>query len=210
MSRKIILNIQGNIGAGKSTLLDCLREICPGTTIVQEPVQEWEELQTDGKCGLLESFYEDQKTYAFQMQMFALITGFQAIHESARFNDLVVAERGILPSGCVFDRTLTKNGCLSASESAILQRARNYFSSLLPESILIYIKTPVEVCLDRIRKRGRDGEELITAAYLSQLETEHQAVIDIFYGYVVELDGCLCPLDLAKEVAEIIFNYEHC
>ena len=210
MSRKIILSIQGNIGAGKSTLLDCLREICPGTTIVQEPVQAWEDLETDEKCGLLESFYTDQKKYGFQMQMYGLVTQFQAIHEAARFNDLVVAERGILPDGCVFTRTLQKNGCLSASESSILQRTRNYFSSLLPESILIYIKTPVSVCMDRIRKRGRDGEELITAPYLSQLEAEHQTLIDLFYGYVIELDGRLCPLDLAKEIAEIIFKFEHC
>ena len=209
MSRKVVLSIEGNIGAGKSTVLDCLREICQGATVVQEPVLEWQELQTDEKRGLLESFYADQKTYAFQLQMFALLTRFQAIHECTQFNDIVVAERSILSDSCVFAHTLQKNGCLTTSESAILQRWSGYFASLLPESILIYIKTPVDVCMDRIKQRAREGEENITVAYLSQLEAEHQVMVDNFFGHIIELDGRKCPLELAQELVEIISNLEH-
>lgn len=208
MSRKVILSLEGNIGAGKSTLLACLREICPAASIVQEPVLDWQELQTDEKRGLLESFYSDQKTYAFQLQMFALLTRFQAVHECTQFNDLVVAERSILSDNCVFAHTLKKNGCLSTSESDILQRWSRYFSTRLPESILIYIKTPVDVCMDRIKQRAREGEENITPAYLSQLEAEHQAMVDNFFGQVFELDGRKCPLELAQELVDIISHFE--
>lgn len=208
MSRKLVLSIEGNIGAGKSTLLDCLRQICPGVTVVQEPVLDWEELKTDEKRGLLESFYTDQKTYAFQLQMFALLTRFQSINACTQFNEIVVAERSILSDSCVFAQTLQRNGCLSTSESAILKRWSGYLSTRLPESVFIYVKTPVDVCMDRIKQRARVGEENITPAYLSQLEAEHQAMVDNFFGHVFELDGRNCPLVLAQELVDIISHFE--
>jgi deoxyadenosine/deoxycytidine kinase len=63
--------------------------------------------------------------------------------------------------------------------------------------------------MDRIKQRAREGEENITVAYLSQLEAEHQAMVDNFFGHIIELDGSKCPLELAQELAEIISNLEH-
>lgn len=209
MSRKLVLSIEGNIGAGKSTLLDCLRQICPEAVIVQEPVLDWEELKTDEKRGLLESFYADQKTYAFQLQMFALLTRFQSINACTQFNEIVVAERSILSDSCVFAQTLQRNGCLSTSESAILKRWSGYLSTRLPESVFIYVKTPVDVCMDRIQQRARKGEEKITPAYLGQIEEQHRIMLAEHPGQIIELDGCQDPLELAQDLFEVMYNLEH-
>ena len=206
---KIIISIEGNIGSGKSTLLQCLRELVPELTIVPEPVLDWESLQTEEKRGLLESFYHDQKTYAFQLQMHALLTRFQAIHVAVQSNETVVAERSILTDRSVFAHVLEKAGCLSVSEGAILDRWAQYFSSQLPETFVIYIRTPVEVCHERIRQRARGGEEEITLDYLTQIHEHHEKLFGIhakreYQGKVLILDGLHSPLSLAQELVEMI------
>lgn len=209
MTHKYIISIEGNIGAGKSTMLECLNELGAGVSIVQEPVLEWQELQTEEKRGLLESFYHDQKTYAFQLQMYALLTRFRAAQEASRFNDVVVVERSIFTDRSVFADMLEKQGKLSQSEAEILNRWSRYFCSQLPETVVIYLNTPVDVCYQRIQQRARKGEEKITSDYLEQVEEHHRSMLAEHQGHTIELDGCKDPLELAQELLEVIYNLEH-
>lgn len=209
MARKYIISIEGNIGAGKSTMLECLNGLVSSLSIVQEPVLEWQELQTEEKRGLLESFYNDQKTYGFQLQMYALLTRFQAAQDASRFNDVIVMERSIYSDRSVFADMLEKQGNLSRSEADILGRWSRYFCSQLPETIVVYLKTPIDVCYQRIQQRSRKGEEKITPAYLDQIEEQHRIMLAEHPGQIIELDGRQDPLELAQDLFEIMYNLEH-
>ena len=47
--KKICISIEGNIGSGKSTFLKLLSNSIKDCQIVQEPVQEWQNIEYEGK-----------------------------------------------------------------------------------------------------------------------------------------------------------------
>jgi deoxyadenosine/deoxycytidine kinase len=52
--------------------------------------------------------------------------------------------------------------------------------TLPPPDLLIYLKAPVSVLVERIRRRGRTIESGITAEYLSLLETFYDEWLETF------------------------------
>jgi deoxyadenosine/deoxycytidine kinase len=67
--------------------------------------------------------------------------------------------------------------------------------------LLLYLKAPVAVLLDRIRRRGRDMEKGITAEYLSLLESFYEEWLETFD---------LCPvLTIPTENLDFVHKPRH-
>ena len=165
--------LEGNIGAGKTSLGNVLKASST-FQFLEEPVAMWRE---GFASNLFEAFYNDMERWSFTFQIMAFTTRAKAwteILEKIK-GDRVVLERSIFTDRHVFARNLYSVGAMNDSEWQLYQNlwdflALNYCEQ--PDKIL-YLRTPAEVCMERIHKRGRSEEQNMSLDYLKRLEDLH-------------------------------------
>ena len=175
----IYISLEGNIGAGKSTLIKALGD---SAVIVDEPVQEWMDLKDSNGMSILELFYDDPYRYAYTFQHASMMTRTQKVDEAMNrgYPEVLLSERSLVTDHEIFVKTLHKDGTLTDLEYKLYCMTLQMFienRGVYP-SAFIYIDTPPEVCLERIRKRARHGEERITLEYLRKLDDAHKNWLD--------------------------------
>ena len=174
----VMISIDGNIGSGKSTLLGMLKDrgfepATPKRTSVHfapERTHEWK--------GMLESYYEDTKRWAFSFQMQVLLSHIRN-HREARAlgTDLCFVERSPLAARWVFGEILKRDGTLTEVEAALFD---DYMElAWCPDAIVLLDCSP-ETCLERVAKRSRTGEAGIPLEYLRSVS---QAYEEFVQGY---------------------------
>lgn len=172
-NKRMLMLLEGNIGAGKTTV---------GNTIarsnqfgfIEEPTAMWRE---GFASNMLELFYSDTKRWAFTFQICAFVTRAKTWHEIWHHTDRnrVILERSIYCDRYVFAKNCYESGLFSKAEYQLYCSMWDFMVSQFcdePDAI-IYLRTPAEVCLDRIKDRGREEESEIPLDYLLQLEALH-------------------------------------
>ena len=199
-----IICIQGNIGSGKSTLLRQLED--NGFICLQEPVDTWAEYQHNGK-SILEYFYEDKAKYAFPFQMMAFYTRMKAINELKEKNSpLTIMERSLETDKRIFFQLLVNDNSIDPICAKIYNDWYNDLVKIKDKNkdnvnvIDIYIKTPPEICLERIAKRSRPGEKEITLQYLTKCHELHEE----WLKYDITIDGTQSNEDILTAIASIL------
>lgn len=176
----LLVSIEGNIGAGKSTLLDELREENPDWIFINEPVGVWSSFRNDANENMLEVFYKDRKRWSYTFQNCALLTRFQNIESAITGSNtkepeegrrqVFVTERCLDTDYQVFTKMLRAEGSIDKLEYDLYEcwftLLKNTSTQL---SAIVHVNTSPEVCAERIRKRGRDGEDGISIDYLKTL-----------------------------------------
>ena len=195
-----MISIEGLIGAGKSTLAEALRR--NGVEgVSDEPVVDW---TVEGR-DLLKEFYEDPKAKAFEFQSFILETRERQMVKK----DIRIVERSLF-SDMIFAKAQHALGNLERFDEycEIYDAVR----ARVPHCVgRIYVGTPVDVCMERIRLRGRDGESRVTKKYQLLLEKLHQEALKEEGLPVINIDGMLNfhdPEEQKKLVREIMNFYE--
>ena len=171
-----IVSLDGNIGAGKSTLLQKLGTVFPYIKVVPEPVDTWTRLKNMDGRNLLELFYEDKRRWAYTFQNAAILSRLKMIKEAVETalpGQIIVTERSVLTDRFVFAQMLKDKGEIDPLEWDLYEMWYNTFASELPMAGIIYITTGVATSSERIKKRGRGGEEGIPDAYLTNLADQH-------------------------------------
>jgi deoxyadenosine/deoxycytidine kinase len=184
-----IVSIEGNIGAGKSTLIRALKDrYTQGkeriVVILEEPVEVWNTVEEDG-VTLLDKFYNDPVKYSFTLQTMIYTTVYnqilQAIKEFPKA-EVIVCERSIQSSKYVFAEMLQSQGNMDLTESLVLNMLYDDPRTELALSKgMLYLKTEPEICLERIRKRSREGEQKITLDYLKLCESYYSYMFNLTY-----------------------------
>jgi deoxyguanosine kinase len=163
MTRPIYVAVEGPIGVGKTTLLERLSARLNARQ-VREVVEE---------NPFLPLFYRDRERYAFQTQIFFLMSRFKQQTELLQtdlFRPSILADYHLLKDR-IFAR-LT----LEADELALYERVYSSLESqILKPDVLIYLHAPLPVLLDRIARRGRPFEQDMDRAYLTELSQAYQA-----------------------------------
>ena len=170
---QLLLLLEGNIGAGKTTV---------GKTIarsnffgfIEEPTAIWRE---GFAANMLDLFYSDTERWAFTFQICAFITRAKTWNEiwKQTSHNRVLLERSIYCDRYVFAENCYKTGLFSLAEYQLYCGMWDFMVSQYcdePDAI-IYLRTPAEVCLQRIHDRGREEESGIPIEYLYQLEQLH-------------------------------------
>jgi len=166
--------LEGNIGAGKSTLGRAIAET-NAMGFIEEPVRTW---QHDFEENLLDLFYKDQERWAFTFQLAAFVTRAKTWTEVLEMTDHtnVLLERSIYCDRYVFAKNCYQSGLLSKTEYQLYCRMWDWLEerwASKPDQI-IYLRTPAEVCFERIEARGRFEEKnTIPLEYLQDLECLH-------------------------------------
>jgi deoxyadenosine/deoxycytidine kinase len=161
MTKRLII-VAGNIGVGKTSLAERLG-VRLGWRSAFESV-------TDNPY--LADFYSDMRQWSFHLQVFFLGHRAQQYLEMANDPQSVILDRTIYEDAYIFARALHHMGNLNERDYLSYQRVFNLVTSQLPTpDLLIYLKAPVPVLMNRIQSRARSIETGITSEYLSLLES---------------------------------------
>jgi deoxyadenosine/deoxycytidine kinase len=187
--QQTMILFEGNIAAGKSTVGRRLAQ--SGLFgFIEEPVGCW---QQDFEENLLDLFYRDAKRWAFTFQLAAFTTRAKTWTEVLAMTNhsTVVLERSIYCDRYVFAKNCRQSGLMSTTEWQLYCRLWEWLQKnwcAEPDKI-VYLRTPAEVCHERIVERGRDEETEIPLEYLRDLETLHDEWL-IENPRAVVIDGC--------------------
>lgn len=168
--------VAGNIGVGKSTLVDLLSR-----RLGWQPFYE-----PEGENPYLADFYQDMRTWAFQSQVFFLTRRLRTHRQLLDHPTSVIQDRSMYEDAEVFAGNLHRQGLLVGRDFETYQALYQVLSQFLPPpDLVVYLRASVKTLVDRIRHRGREYEQHISADYLAQLNDLYEEWIDRFN---------LCPI----------------
>ena len=172
MKGKIII-IEGNIGSGKSVFCKSYAANNPNIIVLEEWVDNI----------LLLDYLSDMKNKAtdFQFQIQdETVKRIQTAIELAKDGKTVLIDRGILGNRC-FAEIQYEKGFISEKDIEIYRKKYNYSNigelTEIPIEIW-YLVCNVDVCISRIKNRGRSGENLYDFEYLSMLKNKHDEYLN--------------------------------
>lgn len=161
MSKKLIL-VAGNIGVGKTSLTERIGARM-GWAMGYESVSD---------NPYLPDFYADMKTWSFHLQVYFLGHRARQYLELAADPRTAISDRSIYEDATIFARALHHLGNLTERDYLAYRRLYELVvNSLPPPNLLIYLKAPVPVLMERIQRRARGMETGITEEYLALLDT---------------------------------------
>ncbi len=165
--------LEGNIGAGKTTVGMALAT-SGEFAFIEEPTAMWRE---GFAANMLELFYTDTPRWAFTFQICAFVTRAKTWHDISTLTDhrRVVLERSIFCDRYVFAENCYRTGLFSLQEYQLYCRLWDFMMSHYCDQpdLILYLRTPAQVCLERIIARRRSEESGIALDYLLQLERLH-------------------------------------
>lgn len=161
MAKHLVL-VAGNIGAGKTTL----------TERIGSRLGWWTGYESVADNPYLSDFYGDMHSWSFHLQVFFLGHRAEQYLEAARDVRSAILDRSIYEDARIFARALHHMGNLSERDYLAYLRLFDLVVGSLPRpDLLIYLKAPVSVLMDRIRRRARNIETGISPEYLSLLDS---------------------------------------
>ena len=180
--------VEGNIGSGKSTVLGALAGVF---AVRKEPVDDWQ--------PLLDLFYADPGKWSLAFSLRVLLSFADVSSESG--SDLVT-ERCPLANRHVFGQLLFNDQKMTQDEWDLF---KEYHDAMgwTPDGI-VFVDTPSDVCMDRIKARGRPCEASVDIQYLRRIEFQYQNLFKFCGVPVVRVDGSLPPDELAAETERAV------
>ncbi len=149
--------VEGPIGVGKTSLARRLAETF-GTELLLEGAHE---------NPFLERFYKDPQRAALPTQLFFLFQRAQQVQDMRQgdmFTPVRVADF-LMEKDRLFAQTT-----LDDDELTLYEQAYTHLAIEAPRpDLVIYLQAPVDVLLERIRKRDREYERHIDSDYLQRL-----------------------------------------
>lgn len=161
MTKRLIV-LAGNIGAGKTSLTERL-----GTRLGWETAFE-----SVADNPYLPDFYQNMRTWSFHLQVFFLGHRAEQYMKLAALPQSAILDRSIYEDAYIFARALHHMNNLNERDYASYRRIFDLIVERLPPpDLLIYLRAPVPVLVERIQRRARTIESGITADYLALLDT---------------------------------------
>ncbi len=189
---KWFVAMSGNIGSGKSTL----------TTLLCQRLGWQPYYEVVDENPYLPDFYASMARWSFHLQVFFLTRRFRYHQEILRATSSVIQDRTIYEDAEIFARNLYLQGLMDERDyRAYHDLFQMMIEFLRPPDLVVYLRAPVEVLLERIRSRSRDFERQIPPAYLAQLNERYEEWVARFdLCPVLELDAASISLSHLDDV----------
>jgi deoxyadenosine/deoxycytidine kinase len=168
---KHLVLVAGNISAGKTSLTERVGNRLGWRTA----------FESVGDNPYLADFYADMRQWAFHLQVFFL--GHRARQHMVLANapQSAIADRSIYEDAYIFARALHHLGNLSERDYKSYRVVFDLLIEGLPRpDLLLYLRAPVEMLMERIRSRGRDMERGITPEYLRLLDRFYEEWLEVY------------------------------
>ena len=191
------LVIEGPIGVGKTSLVSLLADELGGRAVLEE---------TENNPFLFR-FYRDRRRWAFQTQLFFLLSRFRQQEELAQqdlFSNATISD-AFLPKDRIF---ASLN--LSPDELVLYDQVYSLLRTRLPKpDLVIYLHAETAVLMQRVKLRGREYEKDLSWDYLDDL---NRAYNDFFFAYTetpllviqtTDIDFVKSGADLADLIRQI-------
>lgn len=161
MTKRLIL-LAGNIGSGKTSLTERIGARLGWYTAFESVADN----------PYLADFYADMHTWSFHLQVFFLGHRAQQHLDLAAMPQSAICDRSIFEDAYIFARALHQLGNISDRDYLAYRRIFELVvAHLPPPDLLIYLRAPVDLLIQRIRKRARTIETGISPEYLALLES---------------------------------------
>ncbi|GLI58008.1 deoxyadenosine kinase [Propionigenium maris DSM 9537] len=155
--------IDGVVGAGKSTLGEILAQEL-GIEFFREPVLD---------NPLLDKFYYDKKRYSFPLQVFFLNKRFKMIKDAEKLNGCVM-DRSIY-GDVIFAKMLMEDEDMTPEEFDVYEELlHNMLEHIKRPRLMIYLENSVEKAMEKIKRRGRDYEQIVPVKYWETLNENYR------------------------------------
>jgi deoxyguanosine kinase len=189
------ITIEGPIGAGKTTLAMLLAERLGGKLLLEEYEEN----------PFLAEFYADRDRFAFQTQLFFLLSRFrqqQALLQTDLFYENVVSDYLFAK-----DR-LFASITLGAEELALYDEVERTLGKSIPvPDVVIYLQGSVPKLMEAIHSRGRSFEGNISSDYLAQVV---QTYNDFFFHYrasrLIVIDTEQVNYQIHPELVDVVLD----
>ena len=171
MPRHTYVAVEGVIGVGKTTLVRLLSK-----DFDAEPL-----LEVFEENPFLSDFYSDRARYAFQTQIFFLLSRYRQQHD--------VIPRALTRSALISDYTFAKDALfarlnLSGDELAVYDRLHSALAEKIPKpDLLVYLRAGLDLLMARIAARDRPYERAMDRSYIESLRLAYD-------GFVAGYTGC--------------------
>jgi len=155
--RHVFIAIEGVIGVGKTSLARLLQPYFRSQLLL-EIVEE---------NPFLPRFYEDRARYAFQTQLFFLLSRYR--------QQRVAVPKALAEGNLISDYMLEKDRIfaqinLSGDEWDMYERLYEILADrVVQPDLVIYLRAPVDVLMARIAMRDRSFERTVERAYIEEL-----------------------------------------
>ena len=166
--RPTYIAVEGPIGVGKTTLVKRLADHFPAKTIV-EIVEE---------NPFLPEFYKDQEKFAFQTQLFFLLSRYrqqQELWQPDLFHRYIFSDYIFSKDRIFAQLTLSDNEMLLYDQVFQILDTR-----VLKPDLVVYLQARIKMLLERIKRRGRAFEKNFDPDYLKRLASTYN---DYFFHY---------------------------
>ncbi len=191
MTKRFVL-VAGNISSGKTSLTERLGKQLGWQTAYESVVDN----------PYLSDFYGEMGKWSFHLQIFFLGHRAEQHLMLANIDEPAIIDRSIYEDAEIFSRALVKLGNMSERDFHTYRKIFDLVVGKLPvPDLLIYLKAPIPVLLERIQNRGREMEMGITAEYLGLLEEYYQS-------WMAKFD--LCPvLTIRTDDLDFVHRTKH-
>ena len=195
MGTPLYVAVEGPIGVGKTTLV----------SLLQERMNARRVLENFEENPFLADFYTDRDRYAFQTQIFFLMSRFKQQSDLLQpdlFRPSIISDYHLLKDRIFAQLTL------SGEELALYETVyKSLESQILKPDVLIYLHAGQRVLLERIKKRGREFEADFDPEYLMLLSERYQ---EFFATYsdtpLLAIDTSTLNVPESDEVVEEIYQ----
>jgi len=168
MKTAYYIAIEGVIGVGKTSLAGLLAERLNANLTLEQSEDN----------PYLEDFYRDPQRFAFQLQLFFLITRYRQLQN--------IPQRDLFHNHLIADYVFAKDKIfahlnLERRDLLLYEKVATLMEKELPKpDLVIYLQSSTERLIEHIRKRNRKYERNISTDYIRQLNEAYNA---FFFHY---------------------------
>lgn len=160
--------VEGVIGVGKTTLARML--LAP---FAAEPILEIVE-----ENPFLSDFYQDKAKYAFQTQVFFLLSRFRQMQVSA---PTILAKGNLISDYILAKDRIFAQATLNRDELDMHSRLYPILAeSLPPPDLVVYLQADTDVLMSRITERDRPFERSMSRDYIAELAAAYDRFFAAF------------------------------
>jgi deoxyguanosine kinase len=159
--------IEGVIGVGKTTLARLLQPVFQAGVL----------LEVFEENPFLSDFYGDRQRYAFQTQIFFLLSRY---HQQRRTVSEMIIQYGSLIADYTFEKdTLFATINLQGDELDMYHRVHTALAEkIIAPDLVVYLRADTDVLMQRIAQRDRPYERNMERTYIDELNRAYEA----FFG----------------------------
>lgn len=163
------VTVEGPIGVGKTSLSHAIANTFE-YHLLKEIVDE---------NPFLNKFYEDIAEWSFQTEMFFLCNRYKQLSDIQK--QLLVNDTPVVADYHIFKNLIFAKRTLKPSEYDKYESIYKILTADMPTpNMVIYLHADLDTLMERITKRGREFEKMISREYMKQLVDDYHTFIEHF------------------------------